>query len=494
MHRKAIQRWVFASGIGTVVSALLVHQFVSEGPLTLLKVQQIVSLSVLISIIFGTITVWELRTPIAMGGVVVLVLFKILTVEAMIEHMDLNLIIFLIGMMIVVEYIDRSGFFSWLTVKILNLSGFKPCYFLSMFIMFTVFMGAIIDEVTTILFMMAVVLTVCKEFDEDPIFYAVIMIFAVNIGSSMTAVGNPIGVFIALNAHPRLTFMDFVKNAAPVGLINAVVLMFAAIFLFRHRLSAFREKIIKSFRSKMGQERIRTEMELTEAELEEAHWDEWKKVRNRKHFYIAVWVLSLLMITLSLHSYIEDLIGFTSDTILIVAPILFAGVALFSAGGEEAREILEKGVDWWTLLYFLFLLPAIASLEYTGITHKLSIYMSGIMKYGAFTTILFMLVFSAVMSGWIDNFPVIVAITPIVQSMIRSGMPHGDLLWWSLLFGGCYGGNWTMIGSTANIVALGVLEREKGIKISFFEWFKKGSIILIITLTSSALWLYMLYR
>ncbi len=59
-------------------------------------------------------------------------------------------------------------------------------------------------------------------------------------------------------------------------------------------------------------------------------------------------------------------------------------------------------------------------------------------------------------------------------------MPNEELLWWSLLFGGCYGGNWTMIGSTANIVALGVLEHEKGIKITFFEWFKKGSIILII--------------
>ncbi|MCD6419743.1 MAG: hypothetical protein J7L41_03410, partial [Synergistetes bacterium] len=477
MHRKAIVRWLLASGIGALVAALLVYLFISEGLLTFLNVQQIVSLSVLISIIFGTITVWELRTPIAMGGIVLLVLFKILTVEAMIEHMDLNLIIFLIGMMVVVEYVDRSGFFSWLTVKILNLSGFKPCHFLSMFIIFTVFMGAIVDEVTTILFMMAVVLTVCKEFDEDPVFYAIVMIFAVNIGSSMTAVGNPIGVFIALNAHPRLTFMDFIRNAAPLRLVNAAILVFAAIFLFRRRLSAFREKIVRSFRSKMGQERIRTEMELTEAELEEAHWDEWKKVRNRKHFYIAVWVLALLMLTLSLHSYIEHMFGFSSDTILIVAPIFFAGVVLFSAGGEEAREILEKGVDWWTLLYFLFLLPAIASLEYTGITHRLSVYISGILKYGAFATILFMLVFSAIMSGWVDNFPVIAAITPIVQYMIKTGMPNGELLWWSLLFGGCYGGNWTMIGSTANIVALGVLEREKGIKITFFEWFKKGSII-----------------
>ncbi len=184
-------------------------------------------------------------------------LFKILTVEAMIEYMDLNLIIFLIGMMVVVEYIDRSGFFSWLTVKILNLSGFEPCYFLPMFIIFTVFMGAIVDEVTTILFVMAVVLTVCKEFDEDPIYYATVMIFAVNIGNSMTAVGNPIGVFIALNAHPRLSFMDFVKNAAPLGLVNAAILVFSATFLFRHRLSAFRKKWLGVFVVKWSKRGLR---------------------------------------------------------------------------------------------------------------------------------------------------------------------------------------------------------------------------------------------
>jgi len=98
------------------------------------------------------------------------------------------------------------------------------------------------------------------------------------------------------------------------------------------------------------------------------------------------------------------------------------------------------------------------------------------------SSLILMLWGSGIGSGFVDNMPIVAALVPIVKNLTAIGLPHASILWWSLLFGGCFGGNLTMIGSSANLVAVGVYEKATGRQVSFGEWFRYGLIIVGVSL------------
>jgi len=148
---------------------------------------------------------------------------------------------------------------------------------------------------------------------------------------------------------------------------------------------------------------------------------------------------------------------------------------------DKARSYVERDVEWWTLLFFLFLFAQSGTLTHVGIAgffaDKLTVLVEGSKEVLMAIT----LFAGAFISSMLDNVVVVAGFIPIVKELIAIN-PVYKALWWALLFGACFGGNITIIGSTANMIAIGQLEKIKGISISFLDWFRIGIIVAAITL------------
>ncbi|MCX8014477.1 MAG: hypothetical protein N2748_00515, partial [candidate division WOR-3 bacterium] len=191
------------------------------------------------------------------------------------------------------------------------------------------------------------------------------------------------------------------------------------------------------------------------------------------------------------HSFLEALLKVEERTVLLATALAIVGFIVLREE-ERGRYFIEKGPDWWTILYFMFLFANAACLEYTGVTVKLAhllMQASKIMPFqflghlkdsaGIMTLLLWG---SGILSGFVDNLPIVAALVPVVKDLSAQGIVGANLFWWSLLIGACFGGNLTMIGSTANLVAIGVYEKSFRRKFLFKEWIKIGIIVTISSL------------
>ncbi|HAM40952.1 MAG TPA: hypothetical protein DCP69_06350 [Candidatus Omnitrophica bacterium] len=149
--------------------------------------------------------------------------------------------------------------------------------------------------------------------------------------------------------------------------------------------------------------------------------------------------------------------------------------------GEQARHLVEKRVDWWTLTFFLFLFASVGTLKQTGVTGVLAeriVALSG----GSVPILTTLFAWSSgALTAVMDNVLAVATFVPIVNDVAAQGLPTFPL-WWAMLFGSTLLGNLTLIGSTANIVAAGVLERRKLGEIAFVQWIKAGALVAIPTL------------
>jgi Na+/H+ antiporter NhaD/arsenite permease-like protein len=157
---------------------------------------------------------------------------------------------------------------------------------------------------------------------------------------------------------------------------------------------------------------------------------------------------------------------------------------------RKARKYIEKDVEWWTLLFFLLLFAQAGTLKYTGATDVLAKRLVELAGNSSSLLTGIVLWTSTIGSSILDNVVLVAAFIPIVQSF-QSLSLNLQPLWWALLFGGCLGGNITLIGSTANIVALGILEKEKNIRMTFFRWFWVGLTVGVIS--TAVVWLALLF-
>ena len=147
---------------------------------------------------------------------------------------------------------------------------------------------------------------------------------------------------------------------------------------------------------------------------------------------------------------------------------------------DNAKHLVESGVDWWTLLFFIFLFAKAGTLQQTGVT---SLAATGLVETtgGNYPLLLFVMTFSVMfLSGTIDNVPLIAAVIPVVFHLESLGLQVFPF-WWALLFAGSFGGNLTLVGSTANIVALGLLEKRGEASVTFMDWLKVGFVVTLAT-------------
>lgn len=409
--------------------------------------------TIFMALVIGTLMFWRFRVALAFIGVVILLLTGTIDLPHAIEFMNLDVILFLVGMMVIVGLLRRSGFFRWLLAKGLKFSKFEPHRLMIIILALAAIMAAMIDEVTSILFITALVLDLCDFFKINPVKYIIAVVLATNIGSSWTVLGNPIGILIALRSG--LTFEDFLQWALPVGVVSLISVMVIILIWLRGDL--------RSFKARVG---------AASADEQAGFLNELTTVEDKKLFIGSAVIFVGVIVLLALHYRLELMLGLEQNTLLVATSIFGAGIVMLWQR-HLARELLMRDVDWWTLIFFMFLFAKAGALKYVGLTDIIADSLFNI-GGGANIPLLIPVVLwiSGITSAAADNVVVVATFVPVLQSLTEQlGTP---ILWWALLFGGTYGGNMTMVGSTANIVALGILEDRKGYHMTLRFWVKIG--------------------
>ncbi|MDD5291839.1 MAG: SLC13 family permease [Candidatus Omnitrophica bacterium] len=430
-----------------------------------LNSRQSLSLSIFSLSILGTVFFWEFRLAFAFLGTSILLISKTIDIENLILSSSLDVILFLIGMMVLIALLKETGLFAWIITLILRVKNLNAKKFTLILSVVSALLSCAVGEVASIILMVAAILEICDYYEVEPMSFIMISVFATNIGSAGTVLGNPVGILIATKAG--LTFEDFIIKAFPLMVLCLVV---TTILIFR-----IFKKDIQSLDKKMK--------ELGANEMLIRLISVPPEQRLKK----ALLIFGVELFFISMHHRLEILLGLEPNTILIAVPLMFAAFVMILKH-ESARKYIEEGVEWWTLLFFMLLFAQAGTLKYIGTTDFLA------HKIAAFTgsnhnfLIGFIIWTSAIGSSVLDNVVLVAAFIPIIQSFQNINLGP---LWWALLFGGCLGGNITVVGSTANIVAAGILEKERNVKISFLRWIGVGLLVGVVTV--SVVWVCLMF-
>src|SRR3989338_4559520 len=189
-----------------------------------LNSHQAISISIFSASILGTLFFLEFRLSFAFLGVSVLLATHTIDLDNLIKFSSLEIILFLVGMMVIIGLLKDAGFFAWIVSLILRIKNLTAKKFIFVVSIISVLLACAVDEVTSIIFIVAAVLEICDYFEVDPVPYIIISVLATNIGSAGTVLGNPIGILIATKSG--LTFEDFIIKAFPLAIISLVVAIF----------------------------------------------------------------------------------------------------------------------------------------------------------------------------------------------------------------------------------------------------------------------------
>lgn len=418
------------------------------GAKTVFEVHQATAVAVFLAIILGTLLFWNIRLAIAFLGLSVLICSNSLDIATFVQSSALEVILFLVGMMIIVGALRDLGFFTWIVQLIVSMPNISGMKFIAVTAAASALLACAVDEVTSIIFIATLVFQVCDRLKLNPVPYILICVLCTNVGSAGTMMGNPVGIYIGTKGG--LTFGDFMCYAFPIMLLALAATVALTIWYYRKDLAQFDISL-----------KERLARNLTLAPVIEVPYKQG---------------LALILITIcaiAMHHQLETWLGIGKNSVLLIAPLVCSGVVMILRR-DRARHYVEREVDWWTLLFFMLLFAIAGTLEHTHVDLIMADYFSSICGSSHAVLVPFILAVTAVGSAFVDNVIFVAAFCPVIEQLSASVK---DLpLWWALLFGACFGGNITMIGSTANIVALGMLEKRSHAHVGFFQWFKIGAL------------------
>lgn len=430
-----------------------------------LNTSQILSLVIFTSFIAGSLFYWQFRNAFAFIGISLLLAFNVLDIEHLILFANLELILFLVAMMIIVAFLEERGVFNWLVTVIIRPFSDKPYFLIGILLMVGALMAALVDEVTSILFMSAIMFKVLDGYGisgKNVLPYIMFLVFTTNIGSSALPVGNPIGVMIAFGAG--FSVMDFLRWTFPIAIICSLVTAVIALAYLKRT-------------APIGM--VQTDS-VSESKLK------FEEIPLNREIMGGILIFVLVVGGLIMQSHLEQLFGLGKNILLLGFPLMMAGIVLV-LDRQHAHKHIEK-VDWYTLLFFLFLFAGVGSLKYVGITDKIASLVTGT---GGDLLVMMLLVggIISILTAFIDNVLAVATIMPVVEAL--SGTIPLAPVWWSMLIGGTYCGNATLIGSTANIVAAGMVEKKGLGSFSMLGWMKIGIPVSLLTVGIAFILLYM---
>lgn len=390
------------------------------------------------------------RTVVALSGAMLLILFHVMDFETAIGHIDYNTLGVLFGMMLFVSVVRQSGLFEYLAVRTAKLAQGDPWLIMLLFALLTAVLSAFLDNVTTVLLIGPMTLTICEILDIDPIPYFYVEILSSNIGGTATLIGDPPNIMIGSAAG--YTFVDFIYYDAPVVLVIMVALIVSFYFLYGRKLH------------------VTTEKKNEVMELEPT-------IEDLRLMKLSVGILVLVVIGFMVHGQL----GIESSVVAITA----AALILLLSRGDVAKAL--HGVEWTTLAFFAGLFIIVGGMVETGTIDALATGLIDVTGGNVFLTMLVLVFASAVISSFLDNIPFVATMIPILLAMEGTGMDVTPL-WWAVSLGACLGGNGTLIGASANVV-LSDISAKHGHPITFMQYLKVGFPMMLMTVLIAAVYL-----
>jgi len=381
----------------------------------------------------------------------------ILTFEDAVHAIDMNVIFLLMAMMIIVGVMKKTGLFQWLAYKAYQIARGNVIILASILMFVTAVASAFLDNVTTMLLIIPVTIEIALTLRVNPVAFLLPEVFASNVGGTATLIGDPPNIMIG--SYAGLTFMDFVKNLTVICFICLIVTIIY--FVWWYKKDYLQAKV--------------DDIEGTIRKLREEY-----QITNKK---LLIQSLIILSITISLFIVHGALKMVPSIAALIGASLLVV------ISRVNIVEMLEKEIEWPTLIFFMMLFIVVAAAEHTGLIQMIADWVRDMSRGSLVIAIIMILWVSAVASAIIDNIPFTATMLPIV-AYLTEVIPgaQGGILWWALALGACLGGNGTMIGASANVVTIGMAERA-GYPISFMEYLKAVFIPTVITVLLCTVWL-----
>ncbi len=377
----------------------------------------------------------------ALLGAVAVIAGGLISFEDAVHSIDLNVIFLLVGMMTCVGILAETGFFEWVAIFIAKRMKGDAVKILISMLTVTMIFSALLDNVTTIILLAPVTILITQLLEIPTLPFLILEAIASNIGGTATLIDNPPNIIIGSVA--KLSFNDFIFNLAPGVAVIAVIFLITAVLLMRKHLHVpehIKERVLKSY------PRL--------------------AIRDSKNMKKSVFVFALIFT------------GFFVHHIFHIPPGIVAvgGMCLMLLICKSDTEDILKVVEWDAIMFFVGLFVMIGALEHNGVIEYLAKIMLDLCGDNMFLTAVIVLCGSAFFSAILDNIPFVIAMTPLVQKLIVSSggeMTGSHPLFWALALGACLGGNGTLIGASANVVA-GKIGARNGYAISFMEFLKYG--------------------
>jgi len=432
----------------------------------------IVFLIVYIAITFELVN----KAVAAFSGVAILVLLNVISphipgghsisdghhAPSAIMLIDYETIMLLFGMMIMVSVLKESGLFTVVAIRIAELTRGRPIKILVLFSFVTAIMSAFLDNVTTVLIIIPLIIELTRGLGLNPKKYVLSQIIISNIGGAGTLIGDPPNVIIG--SKVGLTFNQFLFNMGPPVLVIFFVVLLFIWLMDKREYKPIDNNIVKLFTVNLLLEKIRYDFGIA---------------RINKPLIIKG--LVFLCITILL---------FITQTITHLPPGVVAismGIFLVLYTKTDIEKILEE-VEWTTLMFFVGLFILVGSLEHYHVIKWIADNVFSRLGDNPYVNVLVVQWVSGIASGFLDNIPFTITMIPIIEIINGSNPALQNLLWWALALGACLGGNITMIGASANIVSIGIAKKA-GVNISFIEFMKFGAVISFISLLISSIYL-----
>lgn len=416
------------------------------------------------------------KTKVALIGAGLMMILKIVSQhEAFYEEkyaVDYNVIFLLIGMMIIVNILSKTGLFQFLAIKAAKLAKGKPFMILIFFACITAALSALLDNVTTVLLLVPVTLFIADELELDPFPFLISEVMASNIGGTATLIGDPPNIMIA--SKIQLTFMDFIYHTAP-----AVLFVFS-FFLLTIKLLFGKKLFVR--------EEIRQKILAI---------DEYTLIKNYSLLKKSLGVLGMVVL------------GFVTHGTLHYEPATIAilGAAILLIISKEDPHHVLRELEWPTLFFFIGLFIIVGGVVKVGLISKLSegmISLTNPSSESMFVMAITTLWFSAMSSAIVDNIPFVASMIPLVTDTAHAVLPagmdfksvvqHSTLMpvWWSLALGACLGGNGSPVGASANVITIGLAEKA-GYPISFKKFIIYAIPITVETIIISTVYIWLRY-
>ena len=335
-------------------------------------------------------------------------------------------IIFIAGMMVMVEGMAKAGFFRWLCLTIAKAVKYKVMPILVTFMIMSAVLSMFIDSITVILFLAAVTVELSQLLKFNPVPMVLAEIFCANLGGSATMCGDPPNIIIGTALG--YSFADFLTNT---GLIAGIALVFVIIFFF----FAFKRELTANAGEKVDPS---------------AYPNPADAIENKKDFIVSTIIFLIAVVMLVTHAQSGLTVAFIG--------VFIAAITLITSY-KNIGTILKK-VDYRTLLFFVGLFVVVGGLEQTGILEKIASFIEKICDGNIIAMVFIIMWISAIASAFVDNIPFAATMVPVIKSLAATTTGTDlSVLAYALSIGTDIGGSATPIGASANVVGTSVVSK-----------------------------------